>query len=109
MATAAGGSRPTPAVHREDDIERATKRARTGAESASATATAGDASEPLTVILFYKYATLDAPAEQAKAKELCTRLGLTGRVLIGTEGINGTLYGACTPMFSGCSHTRSKW
>ncbi|CAN5453172.1 rhodanese-related sulfurtransferase [soil metagenome] len=47
------------------------------------------------VILFYKYvAVADPQAFAAEQRELCASLGLKGRVLIATEGINGTLAGA---------------
>ncbi len=50
--------------------------------------------EPFPVILFYKYVEIADPAEFAAAqRELCLELGLKGRVLIATEGINGTLAG----------------
>ena len=46
------------------------------------------------VILFYKYVAIADPAPFASdQRELCMRLGLKGRVLIATEGINGTLAG----------------
>jgi len=46
------------------------------------------------VILFYKYVVIADPAGMVAAqRELCTALGLKGRVLIATEGINGTLAG----------------
>src|ERR1700744_248786 len=46
------------------------------------------------VILFYKYVAIADPAGfVAEQRELCTALGLKGRVLIATEGINGTLAG----------------
>jgi len=46
------------------------------------------------VILFYKYVPLADPANFAAAqRELCAALGLKGRILIATEGINGTLAG----------------
>jgi UPF0176 protein len=46
------------------------------------------------VILYYKYIAIDDPQSFAAAqRELCVRLGLKGRVLIATEGINGTLAG----------------
>lgn len=47
------------------------------------------------VILFYKYVNLPEPtAEVAAQKKLCQELSLVGRVLIGEEGINGTLDGS---------------
>ncbi|HYJ06949.1 MAG TPA: rhodanese-related sulfurtransferase [Chthoniobacterales bacterium] len=53
-----------------------------------------DMSEAFPVILFYKYVAVADPAEFAAAqRELCVELGLKGRVLIATEGINGTLAG----------------
>jgi len=46
------------------------------------------------VILFYKYVEIrDANAFAASQRALCESLGLKGRVLIATEGINGTLAG----------------
>src|SRR5688572_4401646 len=50
--------------------------------------------EPFPVILFYQYVEVADPVEFATAqRELCLELGLKGRVLIATEGINGTLAG----------------
>ena len=47
------------------------------------------------VILFYKYVALAEPESFAAAqRELCSRLGLKGRILIAGEGINGTLAGS---------------
>ena len=46
------------------------------------------------VILFYKYVLIADPTEFASAQRtLCSSLGLKGRVLIASEGINGTLAG----------------
>jgi len=47
-----------------------------------------------TVLLYYKYVPLELP-EQIKTwqKELCSQLNLKGRILISSEGINGTLAG----------------
>jgi UPF0176 protein len=46
------------------------------------------------VILFYKYVAIAAPERfAAEQRALCSSLGLKGRVLIATEGINGTLAG----------------
>lgn len=46
------------------------------------------------VILFYQYVPIDDPGSFAAAqRELCSGLGLKGRVLIAAEGINGTLAG----------------
>ena len=47
------------------------------------------------VILFYKYVDIVDPVQfAADQRELCVRLALKGRILIATEGINGTLAGA---------------
>jgi UPF0176 protein len=47
-----------------------------------------------TVLLYYKYVALADPEGVAKSqRELCRRLGLRGRILIGQEGINGTVAG----------------
>ncbi|HEX8296687.1 MAG TPA: hypothetical protein VF593_10325, partial [Chthoniobacteraceae bacterium] len=46
------------------------------------------------VILFYKYVPIDDPQDLvSRQRELCTSLGLKGRILIAGEGINGTLAG----------------
>ena len=46
------------------------------------------------VILFYKYVVITDPEGFANAQRaLCAELGLKGRVLIASEGINGTLAG----------------
>lgn len=46
------------------------------------------------VILYYKFVPVADPAITMRwQKELCSRLGLTGRVIISVHGINGTLGG----------------
>lgn len=46
------------------------------------------------ILLFYKYVQIDNPLQiQAWQKKLCAELGLTGRVLLAHEGINGTVGG----------------
>lgn len=46
------------------------------------------------ILLFYKYVQVENPeAIQAWQKQLCTDLGLTGRIILATEGINGTVGG----------------
>lgn len=46
------------------------------------------------IILFYKFVTIESPDGLCAAqKELCTALGLQGRLLIAHEGINGTFEG----------------
>ena len=47
------------------------------------------------ILLFYKYVDLENPQEIVLwQKEVCKRIGLKGRILIGKEGINGTLGGS---------------
>lgn len=51
-------------------------------------------SEIWPVILFYKYVPVAEPETlAAEQRDLCSGLGLKGRVLIASEGINGTLAG----------------
>jgi rhodanese-related sulfurtransferase len=46
------------------------------------------------VILYYKFVEIvDPPVFTEAQRDLCTSLGLKGRILIATEGINGTLAG----------------
>ncbi len=46
------------------------------------------------VLLFYKYVTLTDPAQEAsRVRALAEASSLTGRVIVATEGINGTLEG----------------
>lgn len=46
------------------------------------------------ILLFYKYVEIQYPKQILKwQRELCERLDLKGRIIIGTEGINGTLGG----------------
>lgn len=48
-----------------------------------------------TIILFYKYVTIDFPEQlQRWQKTLCQQLGLRGRIILAHEGINGTLGGS---------------
>ncbi len=48
-----------------------------------------------TILLYYKYVAIDNPeAIRQWQFDLCTNLGLTGRILIAHEGINGTVGGA---------------
>ena len=47
-----------------------------------------------TVLLYYKYINVPDPESECEAQRaLCAGLGLKGRILIGTEGINGTVAG----------------
>lgn len=46
------------------------------------------------ILLFYKYAPIKNPVhEMREQKRLCEKLGLTGRIIIADEGINGTVEG----------------
>ena len=46
------------------------------------------------VTSFYKYIKIENPAEfQRKTLEFCLSIGLKGRILLGEEGINGSVYG----------------
>lgn len=46
------------------------------------------------VLLYYKYTTIEDPETfAAEHLDYCKRLGLKGRILVSTEGINGTLSG----------------
>lgn len=50
-----------------------------------------------TVLLFYKYTDIRNPEEiKLQQKQLCEKLNLKGRIIIATEGINGTLEGTTT-------------
>ncbi len=47
------------------------------------------------ILLFYKYVDLENPENFAKwQKKLCLSLGLKGRIILATEGINATLGGS---------------
>lgn len=47
------------------------------------------------VILYYKYVDIEYPEQIRKwQRELCNSLGLTGRIILAHEGINGTLSGS---------------
>lgn len=47
------------------------------------------------VCSFYKYAKIEEPVKfQQEQLELCKSLSLKGRILLGEEGINGSVYGA---------------
>ena len=46
------------------------------------------------VLLYYKYVTIDDPETFASEHlEFCKENNLKGRILVSTEGINGTLSG----------------
>ncbi len=44
------------------------------------------------ILLYYKYVHIENPeAETARQRELCERLNLKGRIIVASEGINGTV------------------
>ncbi len=46
------------------------------------------------ILLYYKYVSIEYPKRILKwQRQICTDLNLTGRIIIGTEGINGTVGG----------------
>lgn len=46
------------------------------------------------ILLYYKYVTIEDPIAFAEEHlALCQELGLLGRILVGNEGINGTVSG----------------
>ena len=48
-----------------------------------------------TILLYYKYVDIEYPEAIKKwQKKLCEELGLTGRILLAQEGINGTVAGS---------------
>lgn len=50
---------------------------------------------PYKILLYYKYVTLSDPwSLQKQQKELCEKLQIKGRILLSTEGINGTIAGS---------------
>lgn len=50
-----------------------------------------------TILLYYKYVPINEPETfRDSQKALCERLGLKGRIIVATEGINGTLEGETT-------------
>lgn len=52
------------------------------------------ATSPYQVLLYYRYVRLPDPVDYTERHHaLCSRLGLRGRILIGHEGINGTVSG----------------
>ena len=57
-----------------------------------------------TIILFYKYTHLENPqAIKEWQLVLCNELGLTGRIVLAHEGINGTLAGHCEAIEEYCA------
>ena len=55
---------------------------------------ADETDQQFKVLLYYKYVKLDNPDEfRDEHKALCEKLGLLGRILVGEEGLNGTVAG----------------
>lgn len=50
--------------------------------------------QPYTIILFYKYVTIDNPRElMERERAVCDVLDIKGRMILATEGVNATLEG----------------
>jgi UPF0176 protein len=61
-----------------------------------------------TVILYYKYTYIADPKKLvAEQKALCAKLGLTGRILVAHEGINGTLEGTDDAIAAYCAELKA--
>lgn len=59
------------------------------------------------IVLFYKYVTIDEPeALMERERAVCEVLGLKGRVIIATEGINATLSGESEMISRYISHMK---
>jgi predicted sulfurtransferase len=57
------------------------------------------------IVLFYKYIAINYPKQIMKwQQQICQELGLTGRILISHEGINGTLGGSAISLEQYISH-----
>jgi UPF0176 protein len=64
--------------------------------------------QPYTVILFYRYVNIiDVQTLIAELLELCQALGILGRTLIASEGINGTLAGSQSSIDTFIRHMRA--
>jgi UPF0176 protein len=49
---------------------------------------------PYQVLLYYKYVTIEIPEKvRNEQRKLCEELGLKGRIIVASEGINGTVEG----------------
>ncbi|MGV3112317.1 oxygen-dependent tRNA uridine(34) hydroxylase TrhO [Staphylococcus pettenkoferi] len=60
------------------------------------------------VLLYYKYVTIDDPETFAQEHlDFCKSLGLKGRILVSTEGLNGTLSGPVEATEKYKKHVRS--
>ena len=50
---------------------------------------------PFQVLLYYRYVAIEDPESYVKShRELCENLNLRGRIIVGAEGINGTVSGS---------------
>ena len=62
---------------------------------------------PYRILLYYKYVKIDNPEQFAKQHlDYCKSLGVKGRILIATEGINGTLSGTVEQANAYMEHLR---
>lgn len=64
------------------------------------------------VLLYYKYTTVDDPEQFAKEHlAFCNSIGLKGRILVATEGINGTVSGTieATKKYMAYMHADSRF
>lgn len=72
------------------------------------------------ILLYYKYVTIDCPEDvKNMQRKLCEKLHLKGRIIVATEGINGTIEGKTqdteiyiekmekSPLFKGISYKKS--
>jgi len=63
---------------------------------------------PFQVLLFYRYATIDDPESYLKEhRALCEELELLGRIIVGKEGINGTVSGTVENTTAYIKHMKS--
>ncbi len=61
-----------------------------------------------TILLFYKYVTINDPEALAESqRSLCERLSLKGRIIVAAEGINTTLEGTTEAVESYCAELTS--
>jgi UPF0176 protein len=61
-----------------------------------------------TILLYYKYVNIDdVDALYEAQKEICEHLGLTGRIIVSKEGINGTVEGISSNAYAYVEYMRS--
>ncbi len=64
--------------------------------------------KPIKVLLFYKYVKIEDPTEFAATHlQFCKNLGVKGRIIVASEGINGTLSGTLEQTDAYMSELRS--